>query len=144
MMIRFTIFLSAIALIAGCATGSGHLSREMRKDQYNRYAGEPVRRVNVIHLHSWTNIDRDQVVIWTSARKAYLVDLFSPCLSLDRSPRGIGISNFGNTLYAGSDAIIVGGERCMIGQIRPIDTKALKAERRGSQQTASLQERKEA
>jgi len=133
-------FAAACLLISGCATDSGYLSRETRKDQYNRYAGEPVRKVNLIHLHSWTNIDRDQVVLWTSARKAYLVDLFSPCHNLDRA-RGIGISNFGNTIYAGSDAIVVGGERCMIDQIRPIDTKALKAERRGGSQSASLQER---
>ncbi len=132
MTTRLLILLSMLTLLAaGCATGSGQLSREVRKEQYTRYAGEPVRKVNLIHLHSWTNLDRDQVVLWTNSCKAYLIDLFAPCLNLDRA-RGIGISNFGNTIYAGSDAIVVGGERCMIDQIRPIDTKALKAERSGS------------
>ena len=136
LMALTTLFVTA------CATdGNSALSRETRKERYNKFAGEPVRQVRMINLHSWTNIDRHQVVLWTNAREAYLVDLFSPCLNLDRA-MAIGVSNFGNTVYARSDAIVVGGERCLIDQIRPIDTKALKEDQRNAR-SATLQSRAE-
>ncbi len=145
---RNTLLIAIATLtlvLSGCASDSGALSRETRKAQYNRYAGEPVPKVRMINLHSWTNIDRDQIVLWSNARDAYLVDLFSPCLGLDRGVvNAIGVSNFGNTIYARSDAIIVGGERCLIDTIRPIDTKALNEERRAARSGGTLQPREEA
>lgn len=132
---------AAATLLGACASDPNQTSRrDTKKDEYLRHAGEPVERIRVLNVYGWTVIDREQLVIWTRPNEAYLFDLDAPCRNLEFA-RKIGISNFGNSIHARFDTLIVNRDHCRISTIRPIDTKALRAERQRMRHGGDLEDR---
>jgi hypothetical protein len=66
--------------------------------------------------HSWQVVDDDTVIVWATAFDPYLVELAfrSPDL---RFAEAIGITQFGNRVYAKFDAVKVAGFRYPIDSI---------------------------
>jgi hypothetical protein len=136
------LWLAAAAILLGaCASDPTQTSRrDLKREEYLRHAGEPVDRIRVLNIHGWTVIDREQLVIWTRPNEAFLFDLDAPCQNLEFA-RKIGISNFGSNIHSRFDALIVNRDRCRINSIRPIDTKALRAERKRMRLGGDLEDR---
>jgi hypothetical protein len=113
--------LICVATLAGCSGIPRHVSDQELLDRYQRYAGAPVDRITYLgHYDSWQALAPYQLVLWTTINDAYLITVASPCENLQFAQR-IAITTTSNTLYAGFDAVVVKGWRCMITQIRPVD-----------------------
>jgi len=111
---------AAAALLAGCATGP--------KLDYTDYAGEPVKSFYMNNFDGWTVVSKDQVVIWSGMNKAYLLTLTGYCPDLQLA-NAIAVTSTGNTVDR-FEKVIVGRDRCFINEIRPLDTKQMKEDRK--------------
>jgi hypothetical protein len=107
-------------LLAGCATGP--------KLNYAEYAGEPVRSFYLGNFDGWNAVSRDQLVVWSSFNKAYLLKLTGYCPDLQFA-HAIAITSTANTVDK-FEKVIVGRDRCFINEIRPLDTKQMKEDRK--------------
>jgi hypothetical protein len=107
-------------LLAGCATGP--------KLNYTEYAGEPVKSFYLGNFDGWNAVSRDQLVVWSGFNKAYLLKLTGYCPDLQFAHQ-IAITSTGNTVDR-FEKVIVGRDRCLINEIRPLDTKQMKADRK--------------
>ena len=116
-----TAFLSA-TLLAGCKTGP--------QLDYTDYAGEPVKSfyLNGSGADGWHAVSKTQVVVWAGMNKAYLLDIAGYCPDLQFA-QTIGLTSHGNTVDK-FEKVLVGRDRCLIKQIRPIDTKQMKEDRK--------------
>jgi hypothetical protein len=124
--------LAMAALLAGCATG--RQSRAEQLAMYRAHAGAPVPAFDYYgSINGWTPLGDRALTVWTRPNRAYLLELDGPCMDLDFAP-AISISNLMGRVSARFDSVIVhgvgtGGIRfpCRIGEIRPLDVKALRA-----------------
>jgi Family of unknown function (DUF6491) len=108
------------ALLAGCATGP--------KLDYTDYAGEPVRSFYMNTFDGWTVVSKDQLVVWTGLNKAYLLTITGYCPDLQFA-NAIAVTSTANTVDK-FEKVIVGKDRCFINEIRPLDTKLMKEDRK--------------
>ncbi len=119
---KMSLVATAVAagLLAGCATGP--------KLNYAEYAGEPVKSFYLGNFDGWNAVSRDQLVVWSGFNKAYLLKLTGYCPDLQFAHQ-IAITSTGNTVDR-FEKVIVGRDRCLINEIRPLDTKQMKADRK--------------
>ena len=110
----------AASLLAGCATGP--------KLNYTEYAGEPVKSFYLGNFDGWNAVSRDQLVVWSGFNKAYLLKLTGYCPDLQFA-HAIAITSTANTVDK-FEKVIVGRDRCLINEIRPLDTKQMKEDRK--------------
>ena len=117
---------AAAMLLAGCASTLAHINAP--KLDYREYAGEPVKSFDLYHFDGWSPVSKDQLVVWSGINEAYLISVKGYCPNLQ----------FANTIAVTSTAnqvdkfekVIVGRDKCFINEIRPIDTKQMKADRK--------------
>ena len=76
-------------------------------------------------LHSWKAVSRNEVVLWTSPLKAYLVTVRTPFHGL-RFAQTIGVTSFAGRIGR-FDSILVDGWRLPIDSIIKIDRKTAKS-----------------
>ena len=117
--------LAASALLAGCATtrpGGAPLN------EYLPFTGPPVDSFHFWHLYSWEAVGPYHVVLWADPWTAYFVTVWSPCVDLEWAHH-IAVTSTANTVSHFESVLLPHHERCPIQEIRPIDTKALKAAR---------------
>jgi hypothetical protein len=107
-------------LLAGCATGP--------KLDYTDYAGEPVKSFYLGNFDGWSAVSKDQLVVWTGMNKAYLLTITGYCPDLQFA-HAIAVTSTGNTVDR-FEKVIVGRDRCLIHEIRPLDTKQMKEDRK--------------
>jgi hypothetical protein len=108
-------------LLAGCATNRPQLD-------YTDYAGEPVKSFYMSDFNGWNAISKDQVVVWSGMNKAYLLSIAGYCPDLQFA-HSIAITSTANTVDR-FEKVLVGRDRCLIREIRPIDVKQMKADRK--------------
>ncbi len=133
------IALGALLLVAACAS-SPQMTREERIEWYRANAGEPVRSFFYSgHLRGWTALDERSIALWTRSNEAYLIEFFPRCPDLAFAST-ITISNQIGRVNAGFDSVTVrrasggiGGVRCRIETIRPINTRVVKESKRNLQ-----------
>jgi hypothetical protein len=107
-------------LLAGCATGP--------KLDYTDYAGEPVKSFYMGNYDGWSAVSKDQLVVWSGINKAYLLKIGGYCPDLQYAMQ-IAVTSTANTVDK-FEKVIVGRDRCFITEIRPIDTKQMKEDRK--------------
>jgi hypothetical protein len=112
--------LVAAALFTGCATAP--------KLDYTDYAGEPVKSFYMSNFDGWSAVSKDQLVVWSGMNKAYLLTVTGYCPDLQFA-NAIAVTSTANTVDR-FEKVIVGRDRCLINEIRPLDTKQLKADRK--------------
>lgn len=122
---RFNAWLSAAlltgsAVLAGCATGP--------KLNYSEYAGEPVKSFYMANFDGWSAVSKDQLVVWAGMNKAYLLKIEGYCPDLQFA-HAIAVTSTANTVDK-FEKVIVGRDRCLIREIRPLDVKQLKEDRK--------------
>lgn len=114
--------LAAAATLAGCAS--------MKRSQldYHEYTGEPVKSFYMNNLDGWSPVSKDEVVVWSGINKAYLLKVTGYCPDLQFAT-AIGVTSTANTVDK-FEKVIVGRDRCFIQEIRPVDVKQMKADRK--------------
>ena len=114
-------------LLTGCVSTLKKLSEP--KLQYTEYAGEPVKSFYMKNMSDgWSPVSKDQLVVWSGINEAYLIKVAGYCPDL-MFAQAIGVTNSAGTVDK-FEKIIVGRDKCFIEEIRPIDTKQMKADRK--------------
>jgi hypothetical protein len=117
---KMSLALTAAALLAGCASGP--------KLDYTDYAGEPVKSFYMNNFDGWNVVSKDQLVVWSGMNKAYLLKVTGYCPDLQYA-NAIAVTSTANTVDR-FEKVIVGRDRCFINEIRPLDTKQMKEDRK--------------
>jgi hypothetical protein len=112
--------LLGAALIAGCAS--------QPKLDYREYAGQPVKSFHMTSYDGWTPVSKDQLVVWTGLNEAYLLTVRGYCPNLEYA-HAVAVTSTGNTVDK-FEKVIVGRDVCFIYEIRPIDAKQMKEDRK--------------
>jgi hypothetical protein len=81
-------------------------------------------------IDSWTPVSRDQLVIWTGINEAYLLRVWDTCPDLTFA-NSIQVTQTGYTINK-FEKVIAGRDSCPILEIRPLDVKQLKADRKAA------------
>ena len=113
--------LAAAALLAGCASQKSQLD-------YHEYTGEPVKSFYMSNFDGWAPVSKDEVVVWAGINKAYLLKITGYCPDLQFA-NAIAVTSTANTVDK-FEKVIVGRDRCFIQEIRPVDVKQMKADRK--------------
>jgi hypothetical protein len=128
--------MAFLLLLAGC-TGTAALTTQERLELYRAHAGEPVRsfRYNG-HLWGWSALGDGSLGLWTRSDQGYLIEFARRCPDLEFDV-ALMISSRGGQVFAGTDSIVVrrtsggiGGVRCRIETIRPLDARAVRESKR--------------
>lgn len=121
--------LSLCVLLLGATDARGTMverSGAFNSRDYARFAGAPVKSIRFASLHGFMPLNREQVVLFTRAREAWLLDLAGPCRQV-QTAFAVSVSNFGQRIYSGFDSLRVGRQQCRITRIRGIDLEAHRA-----------------
>jgi Family of unknown function (DUF6491) len=118
--------LLCVSILLGCA--GAPLRGPAVLEEYQPYAGVPVDEVRSFTLDSWQSVDRSHVVLWTGPSSAYLIATDTPCPDLGFVER-LAVSSTAGRITR-FDAILTRHHgRCSIREIRPLDIKAMNADR---------------
>ena len=120
------VVLVAAASLAGCASTLAKLNGP--KLDYTEYAGEPVKSFYLGNYDGWSAVSKDQLVVWSGINKAYLLTITGYCPDLQFA-QTVAVTSTGSTDDK-FEKVIVGRDRCFIKEIRPIDTKQMKEDRK--------------
>jgi len=119
--------ITSVALLTGCAATLKKLNEP--KLNYSEYAGEPVKSFYMKNLDGgWSPVSKDQLVVWSGINEAYLIKVAGYCPDL-MFAQAIGVTNTAGTVDK-FEKVLVGHDKCFIEEIRPIDTKQMKADRK--------------
>ena len=118
--------LAAAVLLSGCASTLAKMNGP--RLNYSEYAGEPVKSFYMANFDGWSAVSKDQLVVWSGINKAYLLTVTGYCPDLQFA-NAIAVTSTGNTVDR-FEMVIVGRDRCLISEIRPIDVKQMKADRK--------------
>lgn len=125
MKTQLSIILISLAL-ASCAS----LDKLKNDDglKYQDYAGEPIRSFSMPRLDGWTVVDDKLLVVRTNINQEYLIKVAGFCPDL-KFANAIGVTSFAGNVDK-FEKVIVGKDKCMINEIRPIDSARMKADRK--------------
>ncbi len=121
----FILFALLTTSLAACAS-SPRERLASRLVEYEAVAGEPVAGFNFFTLQRFELLGPQTIAVWTRVNKVFLIDVHRPCPGLEFAG-GIGVSSSQNRVSTKFDAVQFNRERCQIKQIRPVDSRALKA-----------------
>jgi hypothetical protein len=113
-------------LLVGCA--SVKLKDDNAGLQYQDYAGEPVSSFWMPQLDGWTVVDDKLLMVRTEINKYYLLKLAGFCPDL-KFANVIGVTSSAGTVDR-FEKVVVGKDKCMISEIRPVDMKRMNADKK--------------
>jgi hypothetical protein len=126
---RRALALAVVAVLSLSACASGLARKDEVGLKYADYAGEPVDTVRTLGaVNGWTPVSRTQLVIWTGVNEAWLLTVWDSCRDLTFA-NSISVTQSGRQITK-FDRVLVGEERCAITEIRPVDVKQMKADRK--------------
>ena len=123
--------LLALALVAavasGCASGLSRSSGDRVLERYEPYIGEPIRGFTAFRMQSWQPVSRTQLILWTSINDAYLLTVSNNCPEMMFTD-SVQVTSTGSQISS-LDQVRVGGDRCPIEKIQPIDIRQWRKDR---------------
>jgi hypothetical protein len=127
MKIYLVAMAAAAVLLTGCVSTLKKLNEP--KLDYREYAGEPVKSFDMRNYDGgWSSVSKDQLVIWSGINQAYLIKVAGYCPDLQFA-NAVAVTNTAGTVDK-FEKVIVGHDKCLIEEIRPIDTKQMKEDRK--------------
>lgn len=123
------ISLPLVVALAACAQQPARESSARHAHQaidYGKYVQGDVPWFNFTSLYSWDSNQLGYVVVWTTPRQAYRLQLVGPCLGLQTAGGMIGLTSQDGLVSSNLDAVIAGGDRCGIMRIQRLDAKAIR------------------
>lgn len=118
-----------LATVLGACSSVPYAQRLARRQAaYAAAAGAPVRSFNFYNLYSWEPLGDSQLVVYTQANRAWLLDVGN-CPNLQFA-NAIGLTSFTGEVSVNFDKVLVGRDfpACFIAKIRPVDVARLKLE----------------
>jgi hypothetical protein len=127
---RVAWLLGVAALLAACSGIPLKEREHAERARVESYAGEPLRHFTWFgRFDGWKPLGRDEALVWTTPRKAYLVRVDATCDDL-RFAHRIGLTSTLSSVYSRYDYVEVRGRPCRIEEIRPVDYARLQADLR--------------
>lgn len=140
---RQILLATAVVLgLAACATG--RISDDERLGIYRANAGEPVKSFRYFgRIDGWTPLGDTALAVWTRPSEAWLLELGSRCPDLDFAT-AITLTSQMHSVYARFDRVRPLGQGavpipCIIQEIRPLDTKAIRADEAEMREAATAE-----
>ena len=128
---RRALALAVVAVLSLSACASGLARKDEVGLKYADYAGEPVDTVRSLSaVNGWSPVSQTQLVIWTGVNEAWLLTVWDSCRDLTFA-NGISVTRSGLRISK-FDTVMVGGDRCRITEIRPVNVKQMKADRKAA------------
>jgi hypothetical protein len=135
-MIRVFAVIALLTALAGCVMREGVPPTDYL-EAYRAAAGEPQRNFAYRgHLWGWRSLGGETIAVWTRSDTGYLLEVARPCKDLAFTVY-ITLTSRQGRVVAGADSVIarridggVGGSRCRIESIRPLDARALREAKR--------------
>jgi hypothetical protein len=119
-------------VLAACAQQPARQSSAHQSSKtidYGKYVQGTVPWFTFTSLYSWDSDQLGYVVVWTTPRQAYRLQLVGPCLGLQTAAGMIGLTSQDGLVSSKRDAVIAGGDHCRIMRIDRLDAKAIRAAR---------------
>ena len=135
---KHVLLLLAISGVAACA--GTRLTDADRLAMIDAHAGPPIRQIRNYNAMGWERVDDQHVLLSMRPRETWLLRVSGPCLDWGSGSPVLGLTSQGPYVIAKLDRILVNGSpvACRIEDIRPVDTKALRAaETTGRDQVSS-------
>jgi hypothetical protein len=134
MKARTVLAMLPLVTLAACASLRDRESDVERLERYTEHAGAPVDSFTYLgRIDGWQALGRDRLLVRTGVNDAYLLTVAPPCTDLPFAT-AIGLTSTGHTVSSRFDSVRVGGDRCQITEIRPVDYGAVKREARAASQ----------
>lgn len=117
-------------LLTACAQQPARESSARHADKaidYGKYVQGDVPWFSFTSLYNWDSNQLGYVVVWTTPRQAFRLQLVGPCLGLRNAGAMIGLTSHDGMVSANRDAVLAGGDRCGIMRIQRLDAKAIRA-----------------
>ncbi len=129
--------MKSVAASLGLATllvaASAHAQTRERQQEalegYLPYAGAPVDSFQFWNLTQWELVGPEKVVVWPRLQEAYLLTVDAPCSELEWA-KSIAVTSSVHRVTVRFDSVKAGRDTCRINEIRPIDIKRQRAERK--------------
>lgn len=117
----------SLTMLTGCVSTLKKLNEP--KLDYREYAGEPVKSFDMRSYDGgWSAVSKDQLVVWSGINEAYLIKVAGYCPDLQFA-NAIGVTETAGRVDK-FEKVIVGRDKCLIEEIRPVDTKQMKEDRK--------------
>jgi len=121
----------ALALLAtlGLSACATRMTDADRFALYDANAGAPVKQIRNSSAMGWDRIDDRHVLLSMRPTETWLLTVSGPCLDWGSASPVLRLSSTGPYVMAKFDRIITQGSpvSCRIEEIRPVDTKAIRA-----------------
>ena len=127
------LLLMMVSILAGCAGGPGPRERMAAQyERYRQYAGEPVASFPYFTMQNWVLLGQYRLAVYTKINEAWLIEVRPPCSDLEFA-NAIALTSSVSRVSAKFDNVLVGRDRCQIKEIRPVDVRAMKRDRKAEQ-----------
>ena len=127
MKLKYVSVFLTLALVCACSS----IPRETDQQALARltsYAGAPVDDIRTYsHFDGWSPVDERHILINSGVNAAYLLTVSPPCSELPFATHVAFTSRFPHTISR-LDFVKVGRNRCLITEIRPVNTKQMRAD----------------
>ena len=124
-LLKATFVGLSLSLLFGCvSTGMTDAEKTVAYESFiEQNKLEKVRRITAFRLHGWRYLNRDYIILSSSIRKPFLVEINGPCYELSYS-HTIGIHRNGSSLNEKFDWVFSPSQpdiRCRIQSIYKLD-----------------------
>jgi hypothetical protein len=130
------IFAFALLALTACASVGPRERMAARLEEFERHAGAPVKDFRLWNMDSWEALGPETLAVWTRPNEAWLLTVDLPCRDLEFA-NAIALTSSVGRVHSRFDSVVFEHQRCRITEIRPVDGRALKAERHARAETDS-------
>ncbi|MBK9496324.1 MAG: hypothetical protein BWZ07_00552 [Alphaproteobacteria bacterium ADurb.BinA280] len=124
------LLLVLVGVLSSCASGPGPRERMATQyERYSRFAGDAVASFPFFTMQNWVLLGQYRLAVYTKVNEAWLLEVSPPCSDLEFA-QAIALSSSVSRVSAKFDHVLVGRDRCPIKEIRPVDVRAMKRERK--------------
>lgn len=118
----------ALAL-AGCFTPGPRERDALNLALYSQHAGDPVDSFHMRSLRQWVGLGDRHIALYTAHDKAWLIEVDRPCPGLEFA-QTLKVDAWGSRVHARFASVRFEHQSCRIREIRPVDVRALREQRR--------------
>jgi hypothetical protein len=118
-----------LVAVLGLSACTGRMTDADRFAMYDANAGAPVKQIRYYSAMGWDRIDDQHVLLSMRPSETWLLRVSGPCLDWGGASPTLRLSSTGPYVMAKFDRILTDGSpvSCRIEEIRPVDTKAIRA-----------------
>jgi len=121
-------------LLSGCLSPGPRERDALALARYQAHAGEPVDSFHLRLMREWASLGESHVAVYTAVNQAWLLEVSRPCWGLEFA-QAISLTSSGSRVNARFDSVRFDEQICRIREIRKVDVRAMKAQRRANAQS---------